>query len=126
MKIYAPVKDFNGLRNNVRFVNGVGETDNQSTIEWFQSHGYEVEDESHFLIIDNLLTNKDNSIIDIETDEVEDIDNVLEELLDDVPESDDLDSMTPNQLREWARANGFGREIKNIRSKEKLLSIIRG
>ena len=25
MKIYAPVKDFNGLRNNVRFVNGVGD-----------------------------------------------------------------------------------------------------
>ena len=45
MKIYAPVKDFNGLRNNVRFVNGVGETDNKSVIEWFLSRGYMIEGE---------------------------------------------------------------------------------
>ena len=28
MKIYAPVKDANGVYASVRFVNGVGETDN--------------------------------------------------------------------------------------------------
>jgi hypothetical protein len=33
MIIYAPVKDFNGLRNNVRFVNGVGETDNPNALD---------------------------------------------------------------------------------------------
>ena len=42
MKIFAPVKDFNGLRNNVRFVDGVGETDNVQSIEWFKTHGYKV------------------------------------------------------------------------------------
>ena len=52
MKIYAPVKDFNGWRNNVRFVNGVGETDNPQVIEWFQSHGYEIVDESHIITVE--------------------------------------------------------------------------
>ena len=38
----------------------------------------------------------------------------------------DFDSMTPNELRDWAKANGFGGQIKNIRNKDKLLEIIRG
>jgi hypothetical protein len=38
----------------------------------------------------------------------------------------DFDAMTPLELREWARANGFGSKIKNTRDKEKLLKIIRG
>jgi len=38
----------------------------------------------------------------------------------------DFEKMTPNELRDWARENGFGREIRNIRSKEKLLEIVRG
>ena len=42
MKIYAPVKDANGVYASVRFVNGVGETNNPHLIEWFKSHGYKV------------------------------------------------------------------------------------
>ena len=38
----------------------------------------------------------------------------------------DFDKMTPNELRDWMKANGFGMQIKNIRNKEKLLEIIRG
>ena len=38
----------------------------------------------------------------------------------------DFESMTPNELREWAKANGLGYQIKNIRNKEKLLEIVRG
>ena len=38
----------------------------------------------------------------------------------------DFDSMTPIELREWAKANGFGNKIKNIRNKEKLIEILRG
>ena len=104
MKIYAPVKDFNGLRNNVRFVRGVGETDNPLLISWFQSHGYHIEDEKHIAYV------QDNVQDDVE-------------VKSDEP---DFDSMTPLELREWARANGFGSKIKNTRDKEKLLKIIRG
>lgn len=108
MKIYAPVKDFNGLRNNVRFVNGVGETDNPLLISWFQSHDYHIEDEKHITYVaDNV---QDNVPDDLEVKSNE----------------PDFDAMTPFELREWGRANGFAGKIKNTRDKEKLLKIIRG
>lgn len=37
-----------------------------------------------------------------------------------------FESMTPNELRDWAKANGLGRKIKNYRNREKLLEIILG
>lgn len=109
MKIYAPVKDFNGLRNNVRFVNGVAETDNMLVISWFQQHGYHIEDESH---IANFVIEPKNDEIEIQNDQITD--------------EPDFDSMTPDELRNWGRANGFGAKIRNTRNKEKLLEIIRG
>ena len=44
MKIYSPNKRYSGVSANVIFVNGVGETENPYLIEWFQSHGYTVEE----------------------------------------------------------------------------------
>ena len=108
MKIYAPVKDFNGVRNNVRFVNGVGETDNMIVVSWFQSHGYWIEDESHKVTLDPLEKCEPIAEIPLEKREP------------------DFDAMTPNQLRDWMRENGYGSKIKNTRDKEKLLKILRG
>ena len=105
MKIYAPVKDFSGWRNNIRFVNGVGTTDDPQLIEWFKSRGYRVE-----------------------AQRVEMLPTALEkepEMLENGNQPD-FDSMTPNELRDWAKANGLGTKIKNIRNKEKLLEIVRG
>ena len=105
MKIYAPVKDFNGLRNNVRFVNGVGETDNKSAIEWFSIRGYTIEKS------------------------LEKCDETIEksvEKCDEISDEPDFDSMTPNDLRDWMREHGYGAKIKNTRNKEKLLEILRG
>jgi len=99
MKIYAPVKDFNGWRNNVRFINGVGETEELTVMDWFKTHGYKIE------------THSEDTIPVVEPVE---------------PVEPDFDSMTPNELRDWMKANGLGSQIKNIRSKEKLLDIIRG
>lgn len=42
-KVYAPLKDYNGISASVTFVNGVGETDNESLLEWFEEKGYTVE-----------------------------------------------------------------------------------
>ena len=113
MKIYAPVKDANGVYASVRFVDGVGETDNPRLIAWFKSHGYQVPIEDEPLK---------------PTSEVEE--NVVEE---EEPEMmgynvvyPNFDSMTPLELRDWAKANGYGSLIKNTRSKDKLISIIRG
>ena len=40
--------------------------------------------------------------------------------------SDDLESMTVDQLRSWLVKHGKGSQIKNIRNKERLLNIARG
>jgi hypothetical protein len=103
MKIYTPVKNATGVWCSVHFRNGVGETDNPNLIKWFKEHGYRVEepiklDEG---LLDNVLVNIDESVTDFE-------------------------SMTPNDLREWAKAHGLGGKIKGIRNKEKLLEIVRG
>lgn len=42
-KVYAPLKDYNGISASVEFVNGVGETDNENLLEWFEEKGYTVE-----------------------------------------------------------------------------------
>lgn len=107
MKIYAPVKDANGVWATVRFVNGVGETDNPHLIEWFRNHGYKVPLE------------ESNSVITKVNDEVERNDDQV----DDKPNFDD---MTPVELREWMRTHGYASKIKNTRNKEKLLEILRG
>ncbi len=115
MKIYAPVKDANGVWASVRFVNGVGETDNPRLIEWFVKHGYTLE---HDFV-----------------EKCEEIPQSVFELCEE-PEEDEMmgynerkpnfEDMTPNELREWAKANGLGGVIKNTRNKEKLLELIRG
>ena len=102
MKIYAPVNDANGIYASVRFVNGVGETNNPALIEWFRKHGYRVE-ESKEPIVDNYK-------------EVEPTD-------DGKP---DFESMDSDEIRAWAKTNGLGGVIKNTRNKEKLLELIRG
>lgn len=43
MKVYAPNKQYTGVSASVSFCNGVGETDDPFLINWFHSHGYEVE-----------------------------------------------------------------------------------
>lgn len=103
MKIYAPVKDANGIYASVRFVNGVGETNNPALIEWFRKHGYRVEKGEETPIV-NVEKNEDNQITT----------------------EPNLDEMTSDEIRAWAKANGMGGVIKNTRDKEKLLKLIRG
>jgi hypothetical protein len=108
MKIYAPVKDANGVWATVRFVDGVGETDNPALIEWFRRHGYRVPLE--------------------ESTPVSRAEEILDQVIETVeePAEPNLDEMTPNELRDWAKSNGYGSVIKNTRDKEKLLKLIRG
>ena len=115
MKIYAPVKDANGVWASVRFVNGVGETDNPRLIEWFKAHGYKVPIED---------TPKVEKTIEPIVEEVVEIEEV--EMMGYSEKTPDFESMTPNELRDWAKANGLGGVIKNTRNKEKLLELIRG
>lgn len=122
MKIYAPVKDSNGVYASVRFVNGVGETDNPRLIEWFKTHGYKVDVEP-VATVENIT-----EAIEIETvetvEEVEEVEEVV--MMGYADKEPNFEEMTPNELREWAKANGFGNKIKNTRNKEKLIEILRG
>jgi hypothetical protein len=109
MKIYAPVKDTCGYRASVLFTNGVGETNDPWLIEWFRLHGYKLETENCEKVQKSVVKTEEKvQESSVETDVV------------------DFDAMNPNELREWMKANGYGRELKNIRNKEKLLEIIRG
>ena len=116
MKIYAPVEDANGVWASVRFVNGVGETDNPHLVEWFRNHGYKIDNDEINLVIEST-----NDQIEEVVDEIEE-----DELMGYAEKQPDFESMTPNELREWAKANGLGGVIKNTRNKEKLLELIRG
>ena len=44
MKVFAPNKQYTGTSASVPFCNGVGETEDPRLLQWFQCHGYEVED----------------------------------------------------------------------------------
>ena len=119
MKIYAPVKDANGVYASVRFVNGVGETDNARLIEWFKAHGYKVDDEPVVLV------EPVNEVIEVESVEtIEEVEEVV--MMGYADKSPNFEKMTPAELREWAKANGFGNKIKNTRNKEKLIEILSG
>lgn len=117
MKIYAPVKDANGVYASVRFVNGVGETDNPHLIEWFRSHGYRVPIEDS-----NLVIGLKNDVVEVENDRIDESEFVeINKVADETP---DFDAMTPYELREYMLERGYN--IRNTRSKDKLLEILRG
>ena len=125
MKIYAPVKDANGVYASVRFVDGVGETDNPHLIKWFIEHGYKVplEDDDvadNGKIVDEIPAVETENVAD-ETEEDE-----MMGYADKTPETPNFDEMTPLEIRDWAKANGHGSKIKNIRNKEKLIELLRG
>ena len=121
MKIYAPVKDAFGTWASVRFVDGVGETDDPSLIEWFRKNGYTLEE--------NVITMRQRveRAVSDSTNEIpnEIVGEAIGRVTDEGADQPDLDSMTPYELREWMKDNGYGLKMKGVRSKEKLLAIIR-
>ena len=117
MKIYTPVPNVTGTWVTVRFINGVGETDNPRLIKWFKEHGYRVEEVEESPKVTKAVTSGEdvlNLVINEVNDKVEKTDDKI-----------DFESMTPIELRDWAKSNGLGNKIKGIRNKEKLLEIIR-
>jgi len=106
MKIYAPNKTSCGVWATVRFVDGVGETDDLHLIEWFKQNGYRVEESVH-----------QNKVVGTKPYTADRIDYTSQDL--------EFDKMTPNQIREWLKLHGMGKEMKNIRNKEKLLEMVK-
>ena len=119
MKIIAPIENVNGIYASVLFVNSVGETDNPALIHWFKKHGYRVEPNDKSVKTEERVEEK----VVVSTDDV--IVSSEEQIID-TKELPDFDAMTPNELRDWIKANGYGSQLKNIRNKDKLLEIIKG
>jgi hypothetical protein len=110
MLIYAPNKNATGTWCSTQFKNGVGETNDPLLIKWFKEHGYKISEKPG-----------EPKEVKAPVRQEEILDKVLEE-----QGEPNLEDMTPNELREWLKANGYGSKIKNIRDKEKLLNIARG
>lgn len=111
MKIYTPVPNYIGTVVTVRFVNGVGETDNPRLIKWFKEHGYRVEE-----VKETPKVTKSNEDV---------LNSVISDVVEPIESEDKFEKMTPIELRDYAKANGLSSKIKGIRNKEKLLEIIR-
>lgn len=52
-KILTPNKDYSGISASVPFINGVGYTDDEDLISWFEEHGYGVEVEVENTEVEN-------------------------------------------------------------------------
>lgn len=52
-KILTPNKDYSGISASVPFINGVGYTDDEDLISWFEEHGYGVEIEVENTEVEN-------------------------------------------------------------------------
>lgn len=107
MKIYAPIANVNGVYASVLFKDSVGETNNPALIKWFKDRGYRVE-EDKTVKTEDLLTAVVENMETVET-----------------PSEPNFDAMTPLELRDWMRENGYASVIKNIRNKEKLLELMK-
>ncbi|MDN8590820.1 hypothetical protein Q0V21_18860 [Paenibacillus sp. 11B] len=42
-KVIAPNEQYTGLSASVMFINGIGETDNEHLLQWFEGKGYTVD-----------------------------------------------------------------------------------
>lgn len=97
MKIYAPVESTNGTYASVRFINGVGQTDDPRLIEWFKARGYRLEEEEKPIY--EFLAEKHPGV--------------------------DFQAMDVPELRAWMRDNGYRMVVGNRKQKDKLLELMR-
>lgn len=60
-KIFAPNKQFSGLRAGISFINGVSETEDEYLKSWFRENGYQVEDDEECESLEDKLGDLPNS-----------------------------------------------------------------
>lgn len=94
-KVIAPNKQYTGLSATVMFVNGIGETDNENLLQWFEEKGYTVERSE----LEQDLNSLGNQVPDIQIEE-----------------------MTVPQLKEYAKANDI--DLGEAKKKEDILATI--
>lgn len=119
MKIFTKVPDFTGIRASVMFVNGQGNTDDPKLINWFKTNGYIVADGIPTEVVETLG-------VPANTEEAEKLgDAKLQKLKEDKDiEFPHFPSMSVEDIRAWAKANGLGIKVKNYKDKDKLIAIL--
>lgn len=98
--IKTKIPNFNGYRASVLFKNGIGSTNDTRLIEWFRTHGYTVETEV------NLVIPESNDEVKNENDEIKSEPN--------------LDKMSANELKNYAKARGVF--VGNTKDRDKLIA----
>lgn len=116
-KIFAPNKQYTGLSASVSFVNGEGGTDRPELIEWFEKHGYRVEDIIPPNVPDNQSQEDNNEDIPDETQKNENSNS--EEEPEVVP---DLEDMPVDDLINYAKEHSI--DLGKSTSKDGILKKI--
>lgn len=104
MKIYAPVTNASGVWATVRFVNGVGETDDPRLLKWFEEHGYKLDVSTGHTIEKKTKQGEEET---------------LSQRL-----GVNVDVMTDQELREWMKDNGYGKVMRGTKDRNKLLAML--
>lgn len=135
MWIYAPNEHANGIYATVRFVEGVGMTDDPKLIEWFKSNGYRVEAGDYPVkkkAEDKNPTEKAEKVVE---EVVEEPKAVEEEQEEEVPmmEGEQLVYglpltkvllMNDTDLKAFAVKVGLGKKVRAIKHREALLKAL--
>lgn len=100
MRIYAPVSNASGVWATVRFVNGVGETDDPRLLQWFEEHGYKLDESTGKIATHN----------DVKKQSLSQRVGV------------NLDVMTDEDIRKWMVSQGYGKYIRGTKNRDKLLA----
>lgn len=103
MKIYAPVSNASGVWATVRFVNGVGETDDPRLLKWFEEHGYTLDDSTGAVAKRASGDGKPKESLSQRA-------------------GVNLDVMTDEDIRKWMVSKGYGKYIRGTKNREKLLA----
>lgn len=125
MWIYAPNKHANGIYATVRFVEGVGRTDDPKLVQWFRDRGYRVEEEEPrtkqpVKVELAKPTKKEQTAEAEEGAEKANSEPPAEQCFYGVPLTKLL-LMNDSDLKALATANGLGKKVRAIKHREALL-----
>jgi hypothetical protein len=132
MWVYAPNEHANGIYATVRFIEGVGMTDDPKLIEWFKNNGYRVE-EGDYPVKKKEEDKKPSKKAKADEKAVEE--PKVEEQEEEVPMMDVEETvygipltkvllMNDADLKAFAVEHGLGKKVRAIKHREALLKAL--
>lgn len=135
MWIYAPNKHANGIYANVRFVDGIGKTDDPKLFRWFESHGYTLsetlEEDAPVVKTEEKPSAKKAKKTEVEPVVEEDTSRPMPESLTSGNEQEiygvpltKVLLMNDSDLKALATANGLGTKVRRMTHRTALLKAL--